>query len=397
MKKIFVLLSIIFLTAALIVTGNAEKTPETAQSEKYSSAAENSVPDEKTGTEGAVPESSAPAEYYARVWNAADGETKRLMEAIGVTADGGSFDGLTPGSILKAVYSLFSSALSNAASGFCTVLAVMAVTGIFLSFQFGSDGVKQAAECTGAACIMFSVLAVTADISNEITAAIALTENYMLAVIPVFTGVVAMSGSPTLALSFNSVAAAFAQLISGAFCAVLPSYSSAVTSIAAAGVINPFFSCDKITGLINKLACSAAAFISGVFVTALSVKGVLAGAADSAAMKGLRFLVGSAVPVVGSAISDALGSVTVSLGLIRHSVGAVALVAVGLTALPAIVKTAVCKILFSLLSLAADIMQLKKISGFIDALNGVFSFCAAVLCFNAVVFIISIALVLLIK
>ena len=396
MKKIFVLLSIIFLTAALIVTGNAEKTPETAQSEKYSNAAENSVPDEKGGTQTAA-ESSAPAEYYARVWNAADGETKRLMEAIGVTADGGSFDGLTPGSILKAVYSLFSSALSNAASGFCTVLAVMAVTGIFLSFRFGSDGVKQAAECTGAACIMFSVLAVTADISNEITAAIALTENYMLAVIPVFTGVVAMSGSPTLAMSFNSVAAAFAQLISGAFCAVLPSYSSAVTSIAAAGVINPFFSCDKITGLINKLACSAAAFISGVFVTALSVKGVLAGAADSAAMKGLRFLVGSAVPVVGSAISDALGSVSVSLGLIRHSVGAVALVAVGLTALPAIVKTAVCKILFSLLSLAADIMQLKKISGFIDALNGVFSFYAAVLCFNAVVFIISIALVLLIK
>ena len=42
-------------------------------------------------------------------------------------------------------------------------------------------------------------------------------------------------------------------------------------------------------------------------------------------------------------------------------------------------------------------MQLKKISGFIDALNGVFSFYAAVLCFNAVVFIISIALVLLIK
>lgn len=396
MKKFFVLLSIFVLLTVLIATGNAEKAPENASADGYSNAVENSSPDEKGGTQTAA-ESSAPAEYYARVWNAADGETKRLMEAIGVTADGGSFDGLTPGSILKAVYSLFSSALSNAASGFCTVLAVMAVTGIFLSFHFGSDGVKQAAECTGAACIMFSVLAVTADISNEITAAIALTENYMLAVIPVFTGVVAMSGSPTLAMSFNSVAAAFAQLISGAFCAVLPSYSSAVTSIAAAGVINPFFSCDKITGLINKLACSAAAFISGLFVTALSVKGVLAGAADSAAMKGLRFLVGSAVPVVGSAISDALGSVTVSLGLIRHSVGAVALVAVGLTALPAIVKTAVCKILFSLLSIAADIMQLKKISGFIDALNGVFSFYAAVLCFNAVVFIISIALVLLIK
>ncbi len=396
MKKIFVLLSIFILLTVLIATGNAEKAPENASADGYSNAVENSSPDEKGGTQTAA-ESSAPAEYYARVWNAADGETKRLMEAIGVTADGGSFDGLTPGSILKAVYSLFSSALSNAASGFCTVLAVMAATGIFLSFRFGSDGVKQAAECTGAACIMFSVLAVTADISNEITAAIALTENYMLAVIPVFTGVVAMSGSPTLAMSFNSVAAAFAQLISGAFCAVLPSYSSAITSIAAAGVINPFFSCDKITGLINKLACSAAAFISGLFVTALSVKGVLAGAADSAAMKGLRFLVGSAVPVVGSAISDALGSVTVSLGLIRHSVGAVALVAVGLTALPAIVKTAVCKILFSLLSIAADIMQLKKISGFIDALNGVFSFYAAVLCFNAVVFIISIALVLLIK
>ena len=140
MKKIFVLLSVFILLTVFIATGNAEKAPENASADGYSNAVENSSPDEKGGTQTAA-ESSAPAEYYARVWNAADGETKRLMEAIGVTADGGSFDGLTPGSILKAVYSLFSSALSNAASGFCTVLAVMAVTGIFLSFRCGVHNV----------------------------------------------------------------------------------------------------------------------------------------------------------------------------------------------------------------------------------------------------------------
>ena len=106
MKKIFVLLSIFVLLTVLIATGNAEKAPENASADGYSNAVENSSPDEKGGTQTAA-ESSAPAEYYARVWNAADGETKRLMEAIGVTADGGSFDGLTPGSVLKAVYSLF--------------------------------------------------------------------------------------------------------------------------------------------------------------------------------------------------------------------------------------------------------------------------------------------------
>lgn len=341
-----------------------------------------------------VSASSAAEKYCAKVWDSVDGETKELMESVGVTPHAESFSDMTPERVMRAVFSLFTSAADDALSGFCTVLAVMLTVSLIMSFGIKSEGIKQTAECAGSACIMFSVLAVSNGLTEAVTGAVNLTEDFMLGTVPAFAGVVAMSGSPAVALSFNGIVLAFAQCISGAFSSFLPSYTSVITSIAAAGVINPYFSCEKLTSLINKLACGAAAFICGIFVAVLSVRGVIAGAADTVTIKGLRFLVGSAVPVVGSAIGDALNSVTASLGLIRHSAAAVALTAVVLTALPAIVKTAVYKLLLSLLSVFAEVLSLKKIGSFLDAVNGTFSFYVAVLCFNAFVFVIGTAIVL---
>lgn len=70
------------------------------------------------------------------------------------------------------------------------------------------------------------------------------------------------------------------------------------------------------------------------FVGLLSIKGLLAGAADSAVAKGAKFLIGSFVPVVGGAVSDALGSIVSSLSLVRGATGAFGILAVLLIALP---------------------------------------------------------------
>ena len=335
-----------------------------------------------------------PRSYYAEVWNEIDGETKKLMESVGVTPYDGDFSDMSPERVVKAVISLFSSSAVDALPNFCTVLAVMLAVSLMTSFGIKTEGIKQTIECAGCACIIFTVLAVSNGLTEAVTGAVNLTENFMLGVIPVFAGVIAMSGSPTLALSFNSAVLAFAQCISGAFSSFLPPYTSIITSVAAAGVINPYFSCEKLTSLINKIACGAASFVCCIFAAVLSIKGIIAGAADTVTVKGLRFLIGSSVPVVGSAIGDALNSVIASLGLIRHSLAAVVLTAVALIALPALVKIAIYKISLNLLSVFADILSLNKISGFIDSLNGIFSLYAAVVCFNAFVFTISTAIVL---
>lgn len=333
-------------------------------------------------------------DYYLDVWNGLDGETKKLMESVGVDADAQSLADISPERVFNAVLSLFSSSAHDAVSGFCTVLAVMLAVSLLMSYGIKTNGLSGAAECIGGVCVMFSLLAVTNTVSETVISAAILTEDFMLGVIPAFSGVIAMSGSPSLALSFNSIVLVFAQCISGGFTSFLPAYTSVVTSVAAAGVINPFFACEKLTALINKIACGIASLVCGVFVAVLSIRGVIAGAADTVTIKGLRFLIGSSVPVVGSAIGDALNSVIASLGLIRHSVAALALTAAVLIALPALIEVTVYKLSMSLLSVLADILSLKKLSGFVDAINGVFSFYAAVLCFNTFVFVISIAIVL---
>lgn len=58
-----------------------------------------------------------------------------------------------------------------------------------------------------------------------------------------------------------------------------------------------------------------------VFTTYMSITGVITGTTDTAALKAAKLTVSTAVPVVGSILSDASESVLVSMGLMKNAAG----------------------------------------------------------------------------
>ena len=329
------------------------------------------------------------------MWNSIDDETADMLESMGITSEGNINDlfELTPDRVLSAMWSVFGTSFSELKKSFFSVLSIIVTVALFSSL-LKNGKVSEAALHIGQLTVVFILIAVNGELFTDCRASIELTEDFMLCLLPVITGIISFSGHPSLALSVNSLVFSFAQGISAFFANILPAVSVLGTAVGAACALSPFNKFGALCKIISKCVNICAAFISGIFVAVLSVRGVIAGAADTVTIKGLRFLVGSSIPVVGSAIGDALNSLSAGLGLIKNSVLVIGVIAVALINIAPLIKTALWSLLSYFLSMFSEILYIPKISEFISSLRSVLSVLIAVTCFNTFLYVISCAILL---
>ena len=90
-------------------------------------------------------------------------------------------------------------------------------------------------------------------------------------------------------------------------------------------------------------------------------------------------------------------TISASLSLIKNSAGVLGIMAAAFINLPAAAGLLVWKLLLSFLSLSAELFEIKKIPGFIGVLTAAFNAVLAVMVFNAVVYVIAMAILISVK
>ncbi len=335
--------------------------------------------------------------WYADVWDAIDGQTRDLLSDIGITPSvADTLADVNAKNVFSVITRIFKGQTAQPLSAAFIVLAVLVAVAFFSSF-LGDGKLKELTGNAGTLSIVFLLMGLISPMISSCVSAIELSKDFMLSLIPVLTAVVAFSGNPALALSFNTVVFSFAQSISVLYANLIPSFAAVGCAFSASTAINPMMKLSKLSQLVFKAATFIMSFISGIFVAVLSVRGVIAGAADTVTIRGLRFLIGSSVPVVGSAIADALNSVVAGVGLIKNTIGVIGIAATLFINLPVLCEIIVWKTALYILGIFCDILSEDNISSFLSTLNSVFSVLTAVICFNMFVFIISIAIIFTVK
>lgn len=114
------------------------------------------------------------------------------------------------------------------------------------------------------------------------------------------------------------------------------------------------------------------------FTAYLSLSGVISGSADSAAVKAAKLTISTAVPVVGSLISDASETLLVSAGLLRSSVGMFGLLGVLAVSILPFVETGVSYLLLKGTSAVTGILGEKQLAGLVGGLADAMGLLAAV-------------------
>lgn len=337
----------------------------------------------------------ASEEYYSELFEALPGETTRLLESFGIGEDVyESFGEISPERALEAVAEVFRSGFSQPVKSGAMSIALVFISALVTSLAPENGNIKEGVKRISLLVIIFFLISFAGDVFSACCSGLMMTKNFMLVLIPVFTGVVSFTGNAAAALSFNTVVFAFAEAVAVFFETVFPVLCVVLTAVSCAGAFNPVIKLNSIGSSLSKLVNLLMAFVAGIFVAVISVRGVIAGAADTVTIRGIRFLVGNALPVVGSAIGEALNSIVAGLSLIKNTVGVIGIAAVAVMNLPVLINACIWKGALYFIGFAGDITDFSEVKSFCENMNGVLSVIIGAICYVSFVFIISIAIIL---
>ncbi len=325
-------------------------------------------------------------------------ETEALLDELGITdIDFDSIFNVTGKDILNLVKKLLTGAIESPINSMIRMIAVIILIAVCECFVPEDEKIKMIVEMAG---ILFCTVSILSQITTSISFAvssISVTEKFMTALIPVLTAVVSASGNPTLAISFQSIAFLAAQIISSVASNCIVPVVGAVLALDVTGALMPSFKLYGLTGFVKKTITAVLSFSATLFVSFLGLKGALANAADSLASKGMKLVISSAVPVVGGALSEAYSGIIGSLVLVKSTVGIFGIAVIALINLPACVQLLFWVFALRFGAAIADLFDQHSISALLKALASSVILLNVVLLFVAVLFIISTALLLLIK
>lgn len=294
------------------------------------------------------------------------------------------------------IASLAASALKAAFA--YSVKPLAAVIGVLLlSALLNSAG---AAAAGGEAVALSSAVSVTVTLFGAITPLFKLTSDtlsgiglIMKGILPVMTGIYAMSGNITAA-SVNStwlmLLLTFLETLTES---LLMPLLCTCTGFIAVTTLSRFTGVPDMSGVSGELKKALTFLLAAagtVFTTVMAHQTALAKSADSVALRSLKFASGNMIPVIGGALGEAADGYLAGVSLIRSASGTLAAAAVISYVLPALLKIAVLRAGLSAVAAGAEIMGRGKEAAVVREAGEVLGIAVALICTASVLSVIAV-------
>lgn len=327
-----------------------------------------------------------------------DSETKERLGELGI-------EDVNFSSLFDVSFSKIFSFVKRAAEGklesplksLMKLLSVIILIAVCESFMPDDDKMKNVINM---AAVLFSVTVIISPLYDAMESAVSsvgVCADFMKSLIPVLVGIVSASGNPSLAVSFQSCAFAAAEVISALGKNYVVPIVGAVTALDLTGSLMPSMKLSGITELVKKTVIQTLSFTATLYVSFLGIKGALANAADTVASKGIKLVISSAVPIVGGAVSEAYSGIIGSLVLVKSTVGIFGIIVIAVITVPSMLQLLFWIFALKLGAAAGEVFSLGGVSSLLKALSCAITLLNVVILFGAVLFIISLALLLSLK
>lgn len=249
-----------------------------------------------------------------------------------------SVSGLSFNEVLHLLERFVKSGIKAPVEAMSAVLIYIILSSFFQSLK-GEGGEMSELYATVTALVIASVLVIKISPTVGLAAsAIGITADFVYAFVPVFCAIVAAGGGVSAGFSANAMLLMLSQGLSFLSANVLLPLINCFLGIGICSSLRPQIGLARLTASLKKILTTGMAFLSGTFVSILSIKTTISSRADVLGIRSLRFVINTAVPVVGGALSEGLTSIQSYSSLIKSSVGAVGMIAAALVLLPPLVE-----------------------------------------------------------
>ncbi|MEG1720926.1 MAG: stage III sporulation protein AE, partial [Pseudoflavonifractor sp.] len=145
----------------------------------------------------------------------------------------------------------------------------------------------------------------------------------------------------------------------------------------------------RIGHMLKWLVSSILTAVLLVFVSYLTVSGVIAGTADAVTIKAAKFTVSSVVPVVGGILSDAAETVLAGAGILRNAIGVFGMLAVLGICLAPFLQLGIHYLAYKLTAALTATVSAGRIGALIDSIGGAFGLVLGMTGASAILLLIS--------
>jgi stage III sporulation protein AE len=288
-------------------------------------------------------------------------QAKKALEKMGVKGPL-SLSAFTPSGIISFCLSSLKNDVKAPAAACGAVLGILLIC--TLAGTFGaSQGAPQSGGSPAQVAGLVSTLCIITLLAPPLLkcfkycgGVIKSSSAFSLALIPVFTALTAASGHPASAAVYHGLLMAVCQFVSVCMSTFFIPMAGMYLAFCVIGSISPGVDIGSIAAFVRKTACAALIGVMTVFTGILTVQSVISQATDSVSLKTAKFIVGSAVPVIGGAVSDAVNTVLGCAGILRSAAGAFAIASVIILFLPPLIDCGLWMIACGVSALFADML-----------------------------------------
>lgn len=300
---------------------------------------------------------------------------------------------LTAENVFEHIWDFVKSGATTPLKSGAVIMSVILVTAMLSSAEI-KGGAKQAALYASALSCAAVIIAPVYSIVTASTSALKGVSVFMLGFIPVFAVIIAAAGGAATSVSMSALLMTATQGVSYISNFIILPLTSGYLAISITSSVSPSFKNAGITESIKKIVFWIISLISTVFLGILSIQTVVNSAADNLAMKTAKFIVGSSVPVAGSVLSEALGTVTASMGLLKSSVGIYGTVVLIAILLPLIIELLIWRVVLMVSSIISELFSVGHISGLLKSIDSVLAILIGIILLTSAMFIISLSVVI---
>lgn len=219
-------------------------------------------------------------------------------------------------------------------------------------------------------------------------------KNFMVSFIPVFSGVIMASGEFFTSTVYAGIFLTAIIAVSGLCIDVILPSIRIYMAVFISDALSPYIRLKSLGEFylkaiknIMKISVSAICFI-------LTIQTTISSGKDTLAVKAGKIITGTAIPVIGASLQDAVSSIYAGMETIKSYAGMVGVSAVVMIFLPSVISLAIYWIYTYLLYILGDIMDTQSICKCIKGFVNIIELMLSVTALYMVMFVFSITIML---
>ncbi len=272
---------------------------------------------------------------------------------------------MTPGDYLELAVEGIAQQMREPLIAFATIIAVLLLSSIArgVTPQGGlpSGGVSTTLDSIINAVFFLILLAPVLSMQGVLTDAITLSKDFLDSFLMVFISLLATSGQVGTAAVAAGFFSAAVFIISELLVEVVIPIAGIYLSLKSCSLCVSSVEFGGIAEVIRKAARYIMMGVATLFTALMGMQSLIASTADNVALRTGKFIVGNGVPIIGSAIQEAITTVIGGISAVKTTAGVSAIVAVILIFAPLVVRCVAYLFLLTLASVSAEISGSQKV------------------------------------